>query len=138
MGVGGGGKIRYSLVEPLDAFVLCIQPKHPHDAGRDAVRARMTVLDEARADYEPLPARLAAVLVTLAHDHTAMLRYFAVRVDVTDARQLARDGEQRSVKVQRRHDLRGEARAQVSARRRNRADRSCQPDADPKLEVRLR
>jgi len=54
----------------------------------------MAVLDEARADYEPLPARLAAVLVTLAHDHTTMLRYFTVRVDVTDARQLARDGEQ--------------------------------------------
>jgi len=98
----------------------------------------MTVLDEARADYEPFPARLAAVLVTLAHDHAAMSRYFAVRLDVADARQLARDGEQRSVKVQRRNDPRGEARAQVRARWRDRANRRRQLDADPKLEVRLR
>lgn len=133
-----GGSVRYSLVEPPDAFVLRVQPKHPHDAGRDAVRSRMTVLDEARADYEPFPARLTAVLVTLAHDHTAMFRYFAVRLDVTHARQLACDGEQRSVKVQRRNDLRGEARAQVRARWRDRANGRCQLDADPKLEVRIR
>ena len=97
----------------------------------------MAVLDEARADYEPLPASLAAVLVTLAHDHTTMLCYVTVRVDVTDARQLTRNREQRSVKVQRRNDLGGEARAKVSARWRDRANGRRQLDADPKLEVRL-
>lgn len=54
----------------------------------------MTTLDEARADDETFPrARFAAVFITLAHDHAAMLRNLVIRVDVADARQLPRDSE---------------------------------------------
>ena len=92
---------RYSLVEPPDPSVFCIQRKHPHNARRRAVRSRMTMLNEARADYQSFPVGLAAVLRTLTHDRTAMLRYVAVRLNVTDARQLPRDSKQRWIKVQR-------------------------------------
>ena len=97
---------QYSLVEPPDAFVLCIQRKHPHNAGCHAVRARMSMLNEARADNKSFPAGLTAVLVTLAHNRAAMFRYFAVCRNVTDARQFPRDGEQRWIKVQGWDDLR--------------------------------
>jgi hypothetical protein len=133
-----GLPVRRSLVQPPDALLLRIQLKHPHDAGCDAIRARMTTLDEARADDKAFSAGLATVLVALTHDRPAMLRYFAVRLDVTDARQLPRDGEQRWIKVQGRHDLRGEARAHVHARWRDRANRRRQLDADSELEMRIR
>ena len=89
----------HALVKPPDALVLCVQLKHPHDAGREAVRVRMTALDEARTDDESFPAGLTSILMVLAHDRSAMFRYIAVRIDVADARQLPRDGEQRSVKM---------------------------------------
>lgn len=89
----------HSLVEPPDALVLYVQLKRPHDDGRDAVRARMTALDEARTGDESFPAGLTAVLMELAHNRTAMFCYFAVRIDVADARQLPRDGEYRSIEV---------------------------------------
>lgn len=89
----------HSLVEPPDALVLCVQLKRPHDDRRDAVRARMAALDEARTYDESFPARLTAILIELAHDRTAMFCYFAVRINVADARQLPRDGENRSIKV---------------------------------------
>ncbi len=60
----------------------------------------MTMLDEARADDESFPPRFTTVLMTLTHDHTTMFRCFAVRINVTDARQLPRDSKQRRIKVQ--------------------------------------
>ena len=95
----------------------------------------MAMLDEARADNKPFSAGLTTVLMTLTHDHPAMLRYFAVRLNVADTRQLPRDSEQRSIKVQRRDDLRRETRTQIRARLRNGAKRRCELDADPELEV---
>jgi hypothetical protein len=96
----------YSLVEPPDAFLFRVQRKHPHDARCDAVRSRMTMLDETCADDKSFPAGFTAVLMTLAHNRPAVFRYFAVRINVTDARQFARHGKQRSVKVQGWDDLR--------------------------------
>lgn len=95
----------------------------------------MAMLDEARADDKPFPAGLTTVLMTLTHDHSAMLRYFAVRLNVADARQLPRDSEQRSIIVQGRDDLCREARTQVRAPWRNGAKSGCELDADPELEV---
>ena len=54
----------------------------------------MTMFDEARADDKSFPADLASVLMTLTHNRTAMLRYVAVRLYVTDTRQLPCDSEQ--------------------------------------------
>lgn len=77
----------------------------------------MAMLDEACADNQSFPAGLAAVLMTLAHNRAAMLRYVAVRLDVTDARQLPRDSEQRWIEMQGWNNLRREAWTQVRARR---------------------
>lgn len=101
--------MQYSLVEPPYAFVFRIQRKHPHNTGRHAVRSRMTMFDEARADDKSFPAGLASILMTLTHNRTAMLRYVAVRLYVTDTRQLPCDSEQRWIKVQGWDDLRREA-----------------------------
>lgn len=89
----------YSLVEPLDAFVLRVQPKHPHDARCDAVRSGVTTLNETCADDKSFSVGFTTVLMTLAHNCPAVLRYFAVRINVTDARQFPRHGKQRSIKV---------------------------------------
>jgi hypothetical protein len=86
----------------------------------------MTMLNEDRADYQSFPVGLAAVLRTLTHDRTAMLRYVAVRLNVTDARQLPRDSKQRWIKVQRWNDSRREAWTLVRARQRT-ADVSLMP-----------
>ena len=77
----------------------------------------MAVLDEARADNQSFPAGLAVVLMIFAHNRTAMLRYIAVRLNVTNARQLPRDSEQRWIEVQGWNNLRREAWTQVRARR---------------------
>jgi hypothetical protein len=81
---------KYSLVEPPDAFAFCVQRKHPYDAGCDAVRPRMTMLNETRAHDEPFPVGFTTVLMTLAHNRPAVFCYFAVRIDVADARQFPR------------------------------------------------
>lgn len=86
--------VYYSLVEPPDAFVFCVERKHPHDARCYAIRSRMTVLDETCADDESFPVGFTTVLMTLAHNHPAVLRYFAVRTNVTDARQFPRHSKQ--------------------------------------------
>jgi hypothetical protein len=96
----------YSLVEPPDAFVFCVQCKHPHDARCDPVRSRMTMLNETCADDKSFPMGFTTVLMTLAHDYPAVFRYFAVRINVTDARQFPRHSQQRSIKMQGWDDLR--------------------------------
>jgi hypothetical protein len=96
----------HSLVEPPDALVLCVQREHPYDARCDTVRSRMTMLNETCADDKSFPAGFTTVFMTLAHNCPAVFRYFAVRVNVTDARQFPRHNKQRSVKVQGWDDLR--------------------------------
>jgi hypothetical protein len=66
----------------------------------------MTMLNETRADDKSFPVDFTAVLMTLAHNCSAVFRYFAVRINVTDARQFPRHSKQRSIKVQRWDDLR--------------------------------
>ena len=95
----------------------------------------MTILNETRADDKSFPAGFTTVFMTLTHNDPTMLRYLTVWVKVTDARQFPRDSEQRWVKVQCWDDLRREAWTQVCARWRNCANRRCELDADPKLEV---
>jgi hypothetical protein len=94
------GPHNYSLVEPPDAFVFCVQPKHPRDARCDTIRSRMTILNETCADDKSFPLGFTTVLMTLAHNCPAVFRYIAVRINVTDARQFPRHGKQRSIKVQ--------------------------------------
>jgi hypothetical protein len=96
----------YSLVEPPDAFVFCVQRKHPHDAGRDTIRSRMTMLNETCANDKPFPMSFTTVLMTLAHNRPTVFRYFAVRTNVTDARQFPRHSKQRPIKAQGWDDLR--------------------------------
>jgi hypothetical protein len=96
----------YSLVEPPDAFVFSVQRKHPHNARCDAVRSRMTVLNETCADDKSFPVCFSTVLMTLAHNCPAVFRYFAVRINVTDARQFPRHSKQRPIKVRGWDDLR--------------------------------
>lgn len=98
--MGSHNVVYHSLVEPPYTFVFCVQRKHPHNARRDTVRSRMTMLNEACADNKSLPVGLTSVLMTLAHNRPAMFRYFAVRANVTDARQFPCHGKQRSIKVQ--------------------------------------
>ena len=86
--------VYYSLVEPPDAFVFCVERKHPHDARRDAIRSRMAMLNETCADDKSFPVGFTTVLMTLAHNRPAVLCYFAVRTNVTDARQFPRHSKQ--------------------------------------------
>jgi len=125
----------YSLVEPPDAFVFGVQREHPHDARCDTVRTGMTMLNKTCADDKPFPMGFTTVLMTLAHNCPAVFRYFAVRINVTDARQFPRHCKQRSIKVQGWDDLRREAWTQVRARWRDCANRRRELDANSKLEV---
>lgn len=93
------------------------------------------MLNETCADDKSFPAGFTTVLMTLAHNCPAMFRYFAVRLNVTDACQFPCHGKQRSIKVHRWDDLRREAWTQVRARWRDCANRRCEFDADPKLKV---
>jgi len=130
-------RVRHSLVKPLYAFVLRVQLEHPHDGGRDAIGSRMTTFDEARADDVSFPVGIA-IVITLAHHRTAVLRYFGIRSNVGDTRQVPCDDEQRSIKVQRWNDLRGEARAEVRGLQRYRADDRAQLYSNRELELRRR
>ena len=91
--MGSHNVVYDSLVKPPDAFVFCVQRKHPHDARRDTVCSRMTMLNETCADNKSFPVGLTTVLMTLAHNRPAMFRYFAVRINVTDARQFPCHGK---------------------------------------------
>ena len=82
----------HSLVQPPDAFVFRVQCKHPYDTWCDAVRPRVTMLNETCADNKSFPAGITTVLMTLAHNCPAVFRYVAVRVDVAGARQVPRHG----------------------------------------------
>ena len=133
---GGGGDPSPKLTRQATS---CACPLYPaNDRGRYAVRSRMTALHQARADDESFTTCFAVILMTLAHDRPAVLRDFPVRLNVPNARQLARDSEQCPIKVQRRDDLCGEARAKIHARWRGRADRRGQLDSDCELELRRR
>jgi hypothetical protein len=98
----------------------------------------MAMLNEARADDKSFPAGLTIVLGTLTYNRGTMSRYFAVRIYMTDARQLPCDSEQGWIDVQGWNDLSGEAWARVYARWRDCAKHRSQLNAERELEVCLR